>query len=336
MDGIGGPEMAAAGTTILEPIGRLSAMGLSEVAKTLPRHEALLRRVRRLFAERQYDVVILVDYPGFHLRVAAAARRAGIPVLYYIAPQLWAWGTWRIRSLRRNVRALAVVLPFEEEYFRSRGVPAEFVGHPLLDREPLPQRDSVRHELGIAEAAPVLGLLPGSRRQEVDRLWPRFREAAVKLRNVVGDLEVMVAGLPGIHYPRSDELSIRSQSARSVLATADAVICKSGTATLEAALAGTPMVIAYSMSPFTYAVAKRVVRVGHVGLVNLLADRQIAPELIQHDVTPDKLADAAGCLLDRSGDAARKQREAFAAIRQRLGCPGVGARVADMARRLAA
>jgi lipid-A-disaccharide synthase len=336
VEGIGGPKMAAAGTTIVEPIGRLSAIGLSEVAKTVPRHAALLRRIRRLFAEREYDLVILVDYPGFHLRVAAAAQAAGIPVLYYVAPQLWAWGTWRVRSIRKNVRALAVVLPFEEEYFRSRGVRAEFVGHPLLDRGPLPRKDSVRRDLGIAEATPVLGLLPGSRQQEVNRLWPRFREAAVRLRNVVGELEVLVAGLPGIEYPRCVDHSIRSESARNVLAAADAVICKSGTATLEAALAGTPMVIAYRVSPFTYAVAKRVVRVGHIGLVNVLAGRRVAPELIQHNVTVESLADVAGHLLDTSGDAAREQREAFADIRQQLGCPGAGARVADMARRLVA
>ncbi len=336
MEGIGGPSMAALGTTVIQSIDQLSAMGLSEVVRTLPRHAALLRRVRRLFSERRYDVAILVDYPGFHMRVAAAARRARIPVLYYVAPQLWAWGTWRVRSIRKNVRSLAVVLPFEEEFFRSRGVAAEFVGHPLLDEEPLLQRESARRALGIAEETPVIGLLPGSRRQEVDRLWPRFREAAVRLRGVIDDLEVLVAGLPGIDYARADGCAIRDEDAATVLAAADAVICKSGTATLEAALAGTPMVVAYSMSPLTYAVARRVVRVEQIGLVNLLAGRRVAPEFIQNDATAERLAEAARGLLDRAGSAAREQRMAFTEVRQQLGLPGAGKRVAEMARRLVA
>jgi lipid-A-disaccharide synthase len=336
VEGIGGPNMAGAGTAILESIERLSTIGLSEAVRTVPRHVALLRRVRRLFAERRYDLAILIDYPGFHMRVAAAARRAGIPVLYYIAPQLWAWGGWRVRSVRRNVQSLAVVLPFEEQFFRSRGVPAEFVGHPLLDSAPLPNGESARRVLGISQDATVLGLLPGSRHQEVERLWPRFRDAATRLRNVVGNLEILVAGVPGGEYPQGDDAGIRNANTREVLAVADAVICKSGTATLEAALAGTPMVIGYTMSPFTYQVARHMVRVRQIGLVNLLAGRRVAPELIQHDVTAEKLANAAGRLLDGSSVAAREQRAAFVEIRQRLGAPGAGARVADIARRLAA
>jgi lipid-A-disaccharide synthase len=331
VEGVGGPNMEAAGAKLLEPMERLSVMGLSEVARTIPRHALLLRRIRKLFSERSYDLAILIDYPGFNLRVAAAATRTDIPVLYYVAPQLWAWGAWRIRSIRKNVKSLAVVLPFEEQFFRSHGIPTEFVGHPLLDREPLPDRNAARTAIGIPPEAPVLGLFPGSRTQEVQRLWPCFREAAVRLRSAVPDLEVLVATVPDASYLRCADCAIRMDSARNVLAVADSVICKSGSATLEAALAGTPMVIAYSMSPFTYAVAKRAVRVQQIGLVNLVAGRRVAPELIQNDVTADKLADAAFSLLDGSSVAAREQREAFGEIRQQLGRPGAGTRVAEMA-----
>jgi lipid-A-disaccharide synthase len=336
IEGIGGPRMAAAGLTTIEPMQSLSVVGLVEALRSVPTHVRALAAIERLFRRHKYDVAILIDYPGFHLKLAAAARRAGVPVLYYIAPQLWAWGAWRVAALRKNVRSLAVVLPFEEQFFRRRGIAAEFVGHPLLDRPPARTRESLRNELHIEGEAPVLGLFPGSRPQEVARLWPAFRDAAVRLRAEQPGLVCLVAGVAGLAYPGDASFRIWEDRGRDVMTAADWAICKSGTTTLEAVLAGTPTVVAYRMHGITYALARRFVRLPHVSLVNLLADRGVVTELLQSDVTAGKLVDALRPLLDPLSPAACDQRRAFREIRQSLGTPGAGQRVAEMAQRIAA
>jgi len=311
-------------------------MGLAEGFGTIARHARLLSRLRRRFAGGLYDLVVLVDYPGFHLRVAAAAASHDVPVLYYVAPQLWAWGSWRIRSIRKHVQQMAVVLPFEEEYFRSRGVVADYVGHPLLDRVQNPSVENARASLNLVDGGPILGLLPGSRPAEISRLWPNFRDAAKRLAESMPTLRVLVAAIDGIEYPGAPEFQFCPKNSAAVLAAADAVLCKSGTATLEAALSGTPMVVAYRMHPLTYVVARLAVQVRHVGLVNLVAGRDVCPELLQSEGTPLALAGAVAPLLDQMSAAATLQREAFVEIRARLGGSGATQRVADMAERMVA
>lgn len=335
VDGLGGPLMASAGANIITPIDKMQVMGLAETVKNLPAHLLLLRRLKRSFLAGRYDLAVLIDYPGFHLRVAAAAADAGIPVLYYIVPQLWAWGEWRAKSMRRSVRSAAVVLPFEESFFRTRGIEAEFVGHPLLDMPPAPSRSDARATIGLSDDEPVLGLFPGSRPQEIQRLWPVFWKAATTLRKNLPGLKIVLAGTQGSTYPNDGDV-INSRDARTVFAAADAAICKSGTTTLEAALSDTPMVIAYQMHPLTFAVARRVVKLRHVGLVNLLAGRGVAPEFLQRDATPERLVEAVARLFDSNDEAASKQRDAFRHVRKALGRPGAGVRVAEMARRLVA
>jgi lipid-A-disaccharide synthase len=293
-------------------------------------------RLRKRFAAGLYDLVILVDYPGFHLRVAAAAADFGVPVLYYIAPQLWAWGSWRLRAIRKYVQQVAAVLPFEEDYYRSRGVIADFVGHPLLDRNELPSIAEARASLNLPDEVTVLGLLPGSRKSEVNRLWPCFRDAAKRLSESQPSLRVLVAAADEIDYPGESEFQYCRMNSTTVLAAADAVLCKSGTATLEAAIAGTPMVVAYRMHPMTHAVARRVVRVPHVGLVNLIAEREVCPEFLQSDATPQVLARAVAPLLDAGSEEASLQRRAFVEVRSRLGGSGATQRVAEMAERMVA
>lgn len=335
IEGVGGEEMAVAGAHLLERIESLSAMGFAEPFARLVTHASVLRRLRARFQERRYDLVVLVDYPGFNLQVARAATAAGVPTLYYVAPQAWAWGPGRADRLRRTVRGLAVILPFEEAFFRSRGVPARFVGHPLMDVA-YPEKHAARAALGLAQESQVLALVPGSRPSEVRRLWPVLRDAARRLREMRRGLEVVVASVPGCDYPGSDDVQTSPNGARDALAAADCALCKAGTATLEAALVGVPSVVVYRTDAWSYWVARRVTRVPFVGLVNLLAGRAVVPELIQRNARVEPIVGAALPLLDPEGGPARLQRAAYESVRAQLGGPGAASRTAAWAFELVA
>jgi lipid-A-disaccharide synthase len=330
LEALGGPLLERAGVRVLDRMESYSVVGFVEAIAKIPAHYRLLNRIKKSFNEKRYDLVILVDYPGYHLRAAAAAAAAGIPVLYYIAPQMWAWGVGRVRKLTA-VRRLAVILPFEEPFFRERGVPATFVGHPLRDRPPAPSRAEARRALGLDPARPVLGLFPGSRAQEVVRLWPVFRATAAAILAEHPTTQVVVAGTPRGRYDGPGAIRIHLGDPLPVFAAADAGLCKSGTTTLEAALVDLPMVIAYRLNPVSFAIAIRLLRVPHVGLVNLIAGREVAPEFLQQAATPAVLATAVLPLLDRESGAARRQREGLALVRERLGPPGAADRVAGLA-----
>lgn len=330
LEALGGPLLERAGARVLDRMEAFSVVGFVEALAKIPAHYRLLGRVQRAFRARRYDLAILVDYPGYHLRAAAAASAAGIPVLYYIAPQMWAWGAGRVRRLKA-VRQLAVILPFEEAFFRERGIAATFVGHPLKDRPPPPSRTAARRLLGLDPARPVLGLFPGSRRQEVMRHWAIFRAAAERVIAARPEIQLIVAGAGGAGYPDPGPIRIHSGDPRPVFAAADAGICKSGTTTLEAAMADVPMVITYRAHPVSSFIAFRVLRVPWVGLVNLVAGYEVAPELLQRRATPDALADGVLPLLDPSHATTRRQREGLALVRERLGPPGAADRVAELA-----
>ncbi len=336
VEGVGGQHLEAAGARLLARIEDLTVMGFVEVVRKLPAHWRLLRRITRRLKGGDVRLVVLVDYPGFHLRVAAAAHRAGVPVLYYIAPQLWAWGERRVRQMARTVSRLAVILPFEEPFFTERGVATTFVGHPLMDRPPLVASAQLKGELGLDPARPVLGLFPGSRQQEVVRLWPAFRAAAELVRRDRPEVQAVVAATGGASYPGAGDVRIVHGRPRECFAAADAALCKSGTSTLEAAVAETPLVVAYRMHPLSYLLARRLVRVPWIGMVNLVAGRQVAPELIQGAVTPAALARAVLPLLDPASPERRAQLEGLRDVRRRLGDPGAAVRAAELARGLLA
>jgi len=331
VEAFGGPALEAAGARVLDRMEAMSVVGFVEALSTIPAHRRLAARTRAALAARRYRAVMLVDYPGYHLRLAPQVTALQVPVLYYIAPQLWAWAPGRIRRMTGNVRQLAVILPFEERFFRERGIPATFVGHPLKDRPPPPARAEARRILGLDPGRPVLGIFPGSRRQEVDHMWTRFRDAALRVRAALPDVQLVVAGTDRATYPDPREIRIAFGDPGLVFAAADAGLCKSGTTTLEAALADLPMAIAYRMNGLSYFIARRLLQVPNVGLVNLVAEREVAPELLQGQATPRALADAVLPLLDRAGPAARRQREGLALVRERLGPPGAAERVADLA-----
>jgi lipid-A-disaccharide synthase len=336
LEGVGGSQLEAAGVQLMERIERLTVFGFVEIVKKIPAHLSLLRAIERRLARGDIRLVVLVDYPGFHLRVAAAARRHGVPVLYYIAPQLWAWHERRIARLARDVARLAVILPFEETFFRERGVPATFVGHPLLDRPPLPPRERLKAELGLDPGRPVLALFPGSRAQETRRLWPVFREAARRARERRPDAQIVVAATAAGAYPGPGDVRVVHGQPRHCLGAADAALSKSGTTTLEAVLAGTPQVVAYRMHPVSFAIARRLVRVPWVSLVNLIAERAVVPELLQAEATPERLAALVTPLLEPGSRERQAQLDGIAEVRARLGGPGAAERVAALARELLA
>jgi lipid-A-disaccharide synthase len=331
VEALGGPQMEQAGATVRYRMEGLAAFGLVEVVTKLRAHYRLLRTLQKDFKAGRYDVVILVDYPGFHIRVAEAAHAAGTRVLYYIAPQLWAWRPGRARRLAAAVDRLAVVLPFEQMFFGGLGLKSEYVGHPLVDRGLQPTRAQARARLGIAPDSRVLGIFPGSRAQEIGRLWEPFRDAAIQLLNDGACNRVLVAGIPGGAYPGLGPIELLRGDPTPLFAAADAALAKSGTTTLEAALADTPMVVAYKVHPLTWAIFQRVRTVRWISLVNLVAGREVVPEILQDRATSTELANAIRPLLNPTDPGTLAQREGLALVRERLGEPGATTRVVALA-----
>jgi lipid-A-disaccharide synthase len=338
--GLGGDRMAAAGVELLAHVDQLAVMGFVEVLRHLPFFVDLMARVKTAMRERTPDLVLPIDYPGFNLRLARQARRAGHPVLYYIAPQVWAWHRSRMKQLARNTDRLAVILPFEEQLFRDAGANATFVGHPLLDAgHDVAPREPFLRELGLHPDRPVLALFPGSRAQEVERQLSVFSAAADRVRAHVPDVQPVIARSPAVspttyatsHFPGTAD-------GATLLAHARAALVKSGTSTLQSALALTPLVVTYRVHPLTFFMARRLVRVPHVGLVNLVAGERLAPELLQSDATPERLAAALLPLLDLESAERARAIEGLRRVRAALAppVPGVDAadRVADLAAEL--
>ncbi|HXD49371.1 MAG TPA: lipid-A-disaccharide synthase [Gemmatimonadaceae bacterium] len=338
LTGIGGDEMRTAGVELIEHVGNLAVMGFVEVVGTLRRHWGLLRELKRRFRTGDVAAVVLVDYPDFNMLVASAAARVGVPVLYYITPQVWAWRAGRLDKLARTVTRAAVILPFEEPLLREHGISVTFVGHPLLDRvATLPDRAAARAALGLAPADRVLGLFPGSRRQEIEHNLDGFVAAARELQRRDPQLRVMVAAAPHVTIdPARCPFPIAAAGSFTVLRAADAALCKSGTTTLEAAVAGCPFVIAYRLNQLNYEIARRVVKIPNIGLVNVVAGYQLVPEFVQDALEPGALADALEPLLDAASADRAAMLDGLERVRASLGTPGAAARVASIAVELAA
>jgi len=336
--GLGGDQMAAAGARLIGHYRGLSVTGLSEALAVLPRSLVMYRRLVDTIRKNRPDVLVTVDFPDFNFWLAAAARRLGIPVVYYVSPQVWAWRRGRLRTLKQLVDRMLVIFPFEEEVYRNAGIPVEFVGHPLVDlAESRTARTTLLLELGLAPRAPTVTLLPGSRPNEVRRLLPILFEAARITATRVPEVQFILARAPNLEDSLFSSLMRRREpwcpaviEARTddALSAADVVATASGTATVQAAIHGRPMVIVYRVSPLTYAIGRRFVRVDNYGMVNLIAGKPIVPELIQERCTASAVAEEiVGYLTDH--DRMNQTKAALQIVRERLGGSGASHRAAQ-------
>ena len=335
--GIGGPRMRQAGAALTDDLTQLALIGVVDVL----RHFATFRRVFYRLLDHidtwKPDAVICIDYPGFNLRLAREVKRRRLPLIYYISPQVWAWHQSRVRLIREVVDHLVVILPFEPDFYRPHGIRADFVGHPLLDLvRPTATRETFLAGEGFPPTATTIALAPGSRIGEINRHLPLMLEAAARIAKAHPQTQFLLPTLPTLpetiyaqHLQRHRDLALRIVPGKmyDALNAADLVLVASGTATLETAIAGRPMIIVYTTSFWTWLPARLMVRLPYIGLVNVVAGKQVVPELIQFDATPERLVREALTILDDPQRQETMRRE-LTAVKAKLGEPGAAARAA--------
>jgi lipid-A-disaccharide synthase len=335
--GIGGPGMRAAGITMIPGVPQLDLVGLVGLSAV----RAIIRRVlavRRVLKAEPWDLVVFIDNPGLNMRLARMAKAAGRRVLYYIAPQIWAWRPGRMKWIQERVDHVVVILPFEADLYRRAGVRCTFVGHPLLDSvAPAYDRHALRRQLNLEESAPVIGLFPGSRVAEVNMLLPVLLQTAVELVKRDPKTQFILAQassiddklLHGLLRDSPVPVLVVKDQASEAMAVSDLLLVASGTATLQAAVVGTPMILLYKTTLPTYWVARMWIRVKWIGLVNLVAGRTVVPELIQDEATVERLTKEA-CRLLNDRQAYDEMKNGLRQVRQSLGDPGASFRTAQV------
>jgi len=334
--GVGGDAMKEEGVDLLHHVKDLAVVGLTDVLARIRTLKAVFENVVQEILDRRPAALVLIDYPGFNLRLAKRIHGSGIPIVYYISPQIWAWHRNRVHDIGRTCDKILVVFDFEVDLYAGEGYKAIYVGHPLLDRMRMHEIRDLRAELNIPEGKRIIGLLPGSRKQEIERLLPVYLEAAELLvSNEVADLEFHLALAPLADRKTvesmlaSHDLPVKMFANRSydVMASSDLLFVASGTATLEAAVLGTPMIVTYKTGAITYLVGKSVLNVDWLALPNIIANAEIVPELLQDNLKPEYLAALSANLLSDE-EAYEEMKASLAAVRARLGGPGASARAA--------
>ncbi|WP_434348383.1 lipid-A-disaccharide synthase [Myxococcus virescens] len=335
--GMGGARLAAQGVELLFDAREVSVMGITEVLPRIPRILQILKGLAEAAAERKPDVAILVDIPDFNLRLAKKLKALGVPVAYYVSPMIWAWRRGRVRTIKRLVDRMLCILPFEEDFYREAGVSARYVGSPVVEQVPSPDTTTAfRERLGLAKDAPTLALLPGSRMGEIRRLLPDMVEAAKRLSAERPGLQVVVPLAPTIDR---EEITSRFEGsgvtpilvegrAPEVVGASDAAVVASGTAVLEAGLMQRPLVVVYRVSLITYWVGRLMLKVAFVSLINLLAGRRVVPELLQGEMTPERIAEEVRRVWI-PGAPREEMLQGLAEMRGRLGETGAATRAAE-------
>ncbi len=337
--GVGGHKMQQAGVKLLANVSDLAVMGLVEVLGRLKSILGIMAVLKRILDADRPHLLILIDYPGFNLKLAKAAKRRGVKVLYYISPKVWAWRRGRVKTIRQTVDHMALIFPFEEDIYRKAGVPATFVGHPLLDEiEVRKTIDEIKHEFDLEADKTTVALLPGSREGEVHRILPVMVQAAKILADrfpaiqfVLPVAHTLPSGLiSGIFSHAGIMIRLVTGRTHEVLTASDVAVVASGTASLETALLVKPMVIVYKVSPLTYFLGKMIVRIRHAGLPNIIAGRTIVPELIQKDFTPQRVADEITLIL-KDRQVRNRMIHDLMALKKRLGESGASRRTGRLA-----
>jgi lipid-A-disaccharide synthase len=336
--GVAGEQLQKLRFETLVSVSQLAAMGLVELAGNLKALWRAYRLLRQALRQRRPNLLVLIDFPDFNLRLARSAKRLGIPVLYYISPQIWAWRKGRVRQIARRVDRMAVVFPFEAGFYKSHGVNVTFVGHPMLDTvRPSEGGNAVLAKLRLDAGTPVIALLPGSRRREVAYHLPIMAAAARRLRRERGWQFVCVRAstvnenlLQSALRESGIDMPIVDQNRYDAMDAAELIWTASGTATLEAALLLKPMIIVYRLSWLTYGLARLLVRVEHIGMVNLIAGERLMPELVQSKMNPENIVEESLRILEHPETRCRMVAK-LQNLRGRLGSPGAAGRVADLA-----
>ena len=327
--GHGGNKMVKEGLSIVEHIDTLSIMGFTEVIKHLPKMLKIMGKTIRLIEEEKPDRIILIDYPGFNLRLAKNIHYLNIPVTYFILPQVWAWKENRIKGIKKYIDQSLCIFPFEQNWFESRGIPANYVGHPFADRHPLSiTKTSYFEKAGLKEKGPVLTLLPGSRQQEVDRHWPVFLNVVKKLKQLNDSIQFIVGKGPHVLIDPCPDYIIIEPDARKAMAFGTAAITASGTATLECAVEDIPLVVCYKFSSLSWIIVKHSTKVKFASMVNLILNRKVVPEFLQGHMTTENISSAIIPLLDIKSSERRTMLDNFNEVRRSLGLPGVYDRAA--------
>lgn len=332
---MGGQRMTQAGAISLLTLTDRAVVGISEVLKSVSFFRRALKQVETHIQNEKPDAVVLVDFPGFNFRVARIAFRYQVPVIYYIAPQVWAWNQGRILEMKKWLRKILVIFPFEVEIFRKAGIEAEFIGHPLIDALDAMQDPRVmRQSMGYPEKIPLIGLLPGSRENEIQHILPLLLDTSELIRARIPEArfvlplaETLPRSMLGNRLKTMD-IQVIEQPSLAHRAMVDFALTASGTATLENALLGVPMAIVYRSSWLTYQIARRLICIRNIGIVNILADKTVCQEFIQHEATPERLADYA-CAVLGDTDVREQIRAELLAIRNSLGEPGASRRAAE-------
>ncbi len=334
--GMGGPQMRDAGVEIITDYSEVAVVGITEIVKHLPSLRNAMERLVLEAEKRKPALAILTDFPGFHLRLARKLQPRGIRNVYYICPQFWAWRPWRAKLIRRRFVKALCIFPFEENFFREAGVAAEFIGHPLVGAvEATKDRKQFCEAHGLDHGRTVVTILPGSRAGELAHHLPVLQETCARIHAKKPAQFVVAAAHPKIAeqikggWPSGLTLRIVEEETYNALSAADAAIVSSGTATVEAALLNVPMVVVYRVSPLTATLAKPLVRTPNFAMVNLIAEKQVVPELVQSDFTPEKVAGETLRLL-QDPNARANQREGLEEVRRRLGPPGAVERAAEI------
>ena len=336
--GVGGEKMKNEGVELIADSKEMAVVGITEVLLKLKRIFHIYRKLKNSLAANSPSLVILIDYPDFNLRFAREVKKKNIPIVYYISPQVWAWRKGRIKKIGRLIKKMIVIFPFEKKFYEEAKIDVDFVGHPLLDsiRSQF-SREEAFQKFSLTPGVTTIGLLPGSRMNEIKRHLPPMVEAISSISQQINPVQFIIPVAPGLDWgevqnlvgSKRENIRVVENNIYDVMRISDVVIVASGTATIEAAIMGAPMIVVYRVSPFTYLLGKMLIKVKNIGMVNIIAGKTVVPELIQKDVTPEKITSTVVQILNNPSKQEEMKKE-LSSVKEKIGNPGASFRAAQI------